>query len=190
MKAWRRLAGLLIVVGVAGCGGESEPESAPEQAEPPPTVMSEAAEPEVEVAPLPVELQAAATLQRDRRLMVQGETNLPEATQLQIIIEREVSGVRWQSRTTVAEEGFTAGPFGPGSGLPDGGYTVTVNLVAASVQPRSVRERIGEQGEHLEGELVMGSRHGLGQVASYSRRYLIGSEPRRAADRAEVLEVE
>lgn len=190
MKAWRRLAGLLIVVGVAGCGGESEPEPAPEQADPPPTVMSEAAEPEIEVAPLTVEIQASASLRSDRRLMVQGETNLPDTTQLQVIAQREVSGVRWQSHTTVTQGEFTAGPFGPGSGLPDGGYTITVNLVAASVQPRAVRERIGEQGEHLAGELVTRSRHGLGQVASYSRRYLIGSEPRRAADQAEVLEVE
>src|SRR5690554_5485479 len=168
MKAWRRLAGLLIVVGVAGCGGESEPEPAPEQAASPPTTMNEAAEPEVEVDPLTVEIEVSTTLQRDRRLMVQGETNLPDSTQLQVITEREVSGVRWQSRTTVTEGEFTAGPFGPGSGLPDGGYTITVNLVAASVQPRAVRERIGEQGEHLAGELVTGSRHGLGQVASYS----------------------
>ena len=189
MMAWRRLAGLLILIGVTGCGGDSEPEPVPAQTEPPPTTH-DAVEPEVEIAPLTVEIEASATLQRDRRLMVEGETNLPEATQLQVIAEREVSGVRWQSRTTVTEGEFSAGPFGPGSGLPDGGYSITVNLVEASVQPRAVRERIGEQGEHLAGELVRGSRHGLGQVASYSRRYLIGSEPRRAADRAEVLEVE
>ena len=107
MKAWRRLAGLLIVVGVAGCGGESEPEPAPEQADPPPTVMSEAAEPEIEVAPLTVEIQASASLRSDRRLMVQGETNLPDTTQLQVITQREVrdrkstrlnSSHQWKSR--------------------------------------------------------------------------------------------
>ncbi|WP_337133636.1 hypothetical protein, partial [Staphylococcus aureus] len=65
-----------------------------------------------------------------------------------------------------------------------------VNLPEATVQPEAVRRRIGEQGEHLSGPLVGGSRHGLGQVASASRRFLVGSEPRRTNDQVEVLGVE
>ncbi|MGR4069062.1 hypothetical protein OCT51_07185 [Halomonas sp. LR3S48] len=193
MKAWRRsCAGLLAVLWLTGCGGDnndSETEEEPQQ-EQPIDVASEPAEAPVEVDPLTVEINASATLRGDRRLMVEGETNLPDETHLLIVVERELSGVRWQSRTTVADERFVAGPFGSGSGLPDGGYTITVNLVEATIQPASVQERIGKQGEHLEGELVRSSRHGLGQVASYSRRYLIGTEPRRATDQVEVLEVE
>jgi hypothetical protein len=195
MKAWRRpCAGLLAALWLSGCGGDGNDAATEKepQTEQPIDVSSEPAEAEepVEVDPLPVEIVASATLRGDRRLMVEGEANLPDETRLLIVVERELSGVRWQSRTQVTGERFSAGPFGPGSGLPDGGYTITVHLMEASVQPASVRERIGEQGEHLEGELVRNSRHGLGQVARYSRRYLIGSEPRRATDQVEVLEVE
>ncbi|MBA2780178.1 hypothetical protein [Billgrantia kenyensis] len=195
MKAWRRSCiGLMAALWLSGCGGDGNGNDAPAEEEAeldqPVETVSEPAEEATDVEPLRVEIVASATLRNDRRLMVQGETNLPDETQLLLIVERELSGVRWQSRTQVAGGEFAAGPFGPGSGLPDGGYTITVNLVEASVQPAIVRERIGEQGEHLEGELVRPSRHGLGQVASYSRRYLVGAEPRRATDQVEVLEVE
>ncbi|MCG6657431.1 hypothetical protein HOP52_06590 [Halomonas campisalis] len=198
MKARRRLTWIALValLALAGCGGndgdspdtevtngEQEAEAVEESAEPAP-------EPEVAPFDVPVMITASASLQSDRRLVVQGETNLPEGARLLIVVERELSGVRWQSRTNVEEGRFMVGPLGPGSGLPDGGYTITVNLPEASVQPVSVRERIGDQGEHLSGPLVQESRHGLGQVASYTRRYLIGSEPRRTTDRVEVLEVE
>ncbi|NIC08065.1 hypothetical protein [Billgrantia bachuensis] len=193
MKAWRRCcAGLLAVLWLSGCGSDnndSATEQEPQQ-EQPIDVASESAAAPAEVDPLAVEINASATLRGDRRLMVEGETNLPDETHLLLVVERELSGVRWQARTTVSDGRFAAGPFGSGSGLPDGGYTITVDLVEATIQPASVQERIGKQGEHLEGDLVRSSRHGLGQVARYSRRYLIGSEPRRATDQVEVLEVE
>lgn len=200
MKARRRLTwiGLVALLALAGCGGndgdaadteaangdaEAQPQAAEASVEP-------ATEPDVPPFDVPVMITASASLQTDRRLLVEGETNLPEGARLLIVVERELSGVRWQSRTNVEEGRFRVGPLGPGSGLPDGGYAITVSLPEASVQPASVRERIGDEGEHLSGPLVQASRHGLGQVASYSRRYLIGSEPRRTTDRVEVLEVE
>ncbi|HBS18461.1 MAG TPA: hypothetical protein DD835_11660, partial [Halomonas sp.] len=64
----------------------------------------------------------------------------------------------------------------------------TVQLGEATVQPESVQARIGTQGEYLTGELVSQSRHGLGQVATYSRRFLVGSEPRRTRDQVDVIE--
>ena len=51
----------------------------------------------------------------------------------------------------------------PGSGLPDGGYVVRVEISESSVQPEAVQARIGHKGQHLAGELVSQSRHGLGQ---------------------------
>ncbi|MGQ4877627.1 hypothetical protein ACOJCM_03525 [Billgrantia sp. LNSP4103-1] len=193
MKAWRRSCAALVVLWLSGCGGDGNDGAATEeeaQTEQPVEVAGEPVEEPAQQDPLTVEIEASATLRDDRRLVVEGKTNLPDETRLLIVVERELSGVRWQSRTAVSNERFAAGPFGPGSGLPDGGYSITVNLVEASVQPASVQQQIGKQGERLEGELVRGARHGLGQVASYSRRYLIGSEPRRATDQVEVLEVE
>ncbi|MDW7746749.1 hypothetical protein [Halomonas sp.] len=197
MTAWYRAMGAgLLLVWLAGCsGGEEESASEPEETttaaetrESPPEATPEA--PEVPPFDQPVMFDISSRLGSDRRLTVEGETNLPEATRLQVIVERELSGVRWRERVSVEEGGFVAGPFGPGSGLPDGGYRVTVDVQEGSVQPRAVRDRLGEHNEHLSGPLVQESRHGLGQVASYSQRFLVGSETRRTLDHVEVLEVE
>lgn len=197
MTAWYRAMGAgLLLVWLAGCnGGEEEAASEPaetttaaETREPPPEASPEA--PEVPPFDQPVMIDVSSRLGSDRRLTVEGKTNLPEATRLQVLVKRELSGMRWRERVSVEEGGFVAGPFGPGSGLPDGGYRVTVDVQEGSVQPRSVRDRLGEQNEHLSGPLVQQSRHGLGQVASYSQRFLVGSETRRTLDHVEVLEVE
>ncbi|MBL1266366.1 hypothetical protein AAG587_00185 [Vreelandella neptunia] len=183
---------MISVALLAGCSETdkpSEPVSTTEQTSTPESTAAEidvaAAE---EVAPLVVEITAHVSLRSDRRLMVEGESNLPDETLVQIIVEREISSVRWRERTRIGDGEFAAGPFGPGSGLPDGGYIVQVEVSEGSVQPEAVQARIGQEGQHLAGELVNQSRHGLGQVATYSRRFLVGSEPRQTRDQVEVLE--
>ncbi len=183
---------VVFVALMAGCGDMEEPTAEPVSSAQPdttpedPVTASENAE--VEVDPLVVEISTQVALRSDRRLMVEGESNLPDETLIQIIVEREVSSVRWRERTRIEDGVFAAGPFGPGSGLPDGGYIVRVEVSEGSVQPIAVQARIGHEGQHLAGELVSQSRHGLGQVATYSRRFLVGSEPRRTRDQVEVLE--
>ncbi|RUR33593.1 hypothetical protein [Vreelandella nanhaiensis] len=178
------LVSLLVLV---GCGGSEEelPHESSEQT-PAPAQVDASVVVEEQAEPLNVMISTSVSLRSDRRLMVEGETNLPDSAQVQIVVERELSRVRWQSRTAVSDGRFSAGPFGSGSGLPDGGYMVRVQLSEASVQPVAVQKRIGEKGEHLAGELVSQSRHGLGQVATYSRRFLVGDEPRRTRDQVEV----
>lgn len=179
------LVGTLLL---SGCSG---PEEEVAQTQPHSVAEERASEPELptlQMEPLNVAISTSASLRADRRLMVEGETNLPDNAQVQVILERELSRVRWQARTRVMNGQFEAGPFGSGSGLPDGGYVVTVQLGEATVQPESVQARIGTQGEYLAGELVSQSRHGLGQVATYSRRFLVGSEPRRTRDQVDVIE--
>lgn len=143
---------------------------------------------EAEREPLDVRILVSASIGSDRRLLVEGDTNLPDEAQVQVIVERELSRVRWRERVEVAQGQFTAGPFGPGSGLPDGGYSVTVELSEATVQPESVQERIGEEGESLAGELVTESRHGLGQIATYTTRFMVGNEPRQSRGDAQLLQ--
>ena len=198
MKSWRwcGVAGVLLLL--VACGGGEDADSASGDAErlggvaqpepqPQPTAPSSP-----EVAPLeePVAVDVSARLRSDRRLLVEGTTNLPDTTRLQVLVEREVSGVRWQERTEVEGGRFAAGPFGPGSGLPDGGYRITVNMPAVSIQPAEVRGRLGDQGEYLSGPLVEESRHGLGRVISASERFLVGSQPRRTTDQVEVQSLE
>ncbi|MBP5978986.1 MAG: hypothetical protein KA748_02125 [Halomonas sp.] len=183
--------GLVLVASllIAGCGGE-ENEPLRERSEPLSTRVQSIDAPanveQVSVAPLEVAISTSVSLRTDRRLMVEGETNLPDQAQVQVIVEREVSRVRWHARANVDGGHFSAGPFGSGSGLPDGAYIVSVQLSEASVQPGVVQERIGRRGEHLAGELVSQSRHGLGQMATYSRRFLVGDEPRRTRDQVEI----
>lgn len=178
---------LVSLVALSGCGGPEEDPSDELPVETSLPAQEEAPVPVGEQAdPLPVTISTSVSLRSDRRLMVEGETNLPDRAQVQVVVERELSRVRWQSRTVVNDGQFSAGPFGSGSGLPDGGYIVRVQLSEASVQPESVQKRIGNKGEYLAGELISQSRHGLGQVATYSRRFLVGDEPRRTRDQVEV----
>ena len=197
MTVWyRAMAAGLLMIGLAGCGGSEEAATSEpaetattaEASESPPEPSPDA--PEVPPFDQAVTIDVSSSLGSDRRLRVEGDTNLPGATRLLVIVERELSGVRWRERVSVEEGGFDAGPFGPGSGLPDGGYRVIVEVQEGSVQPRSVRARLGEQNEHLSGPLVQTSRHGLGQIARYSQRFLVGSETRRTLDEVEVMEVE
>lgn len=200
MTAWyRRMGILLLLTLVTACSGgddgetrSSESGEASQVSRRSETVPeSPEVEPE-ELEPMqsPVEIDFTALLLEDRRLMVEGVSNLPPGAQLEVIVERELSGVRWRSRIDMGEESFSAGPFGPGSGLADGGYRISVQLSEAAVQPKAVRERIGEQGEHLSGPLVSTSRHGLGKVASHAQRFMVGDEPRRTHDQVKVVEMQ
>lgn len=198
MTAWLRAIGAgVMLMWLAGCGGsEEEAASAPDDPAPVAEMAEATPEPAPEpppgVAPFaePVTIDVSSRLGSDRRLTVKGETNLPADTRLQVLVERELSGVRWRERVSVAEGGFVAGPFGPGSGLPDGDYLVVVEVQEGSVQPAAVRDRLGKGNEHLQGPLVEQSRHGLGQVARYTKRFLVGDETRRTRDRVEVMEIE
>ncbi|SFT53623.1 hypothetical protein [Halomonas saccharevitans] len=198
MQARFRAIGIgVVLMWLAGCGGsEEEMANGPDDPAPVAEMAEEtpdpAPEPTPEVAPFdePVTIDLASRLGSDRRLTVEGETNLPADTRLQVLVERELSGVRWRERVSVAEGGFVAGPFGPGSGLPDGDYLVVVEVQEGSVQPAEVRARLGDGNQHLQGPLVAQSRHGLGQVARYTKRFLIGDETRRTQDRVDVMEIE
>ncbi|WP_458526501.1 hypothetical protein [Onishia taeanensis] len=117
-------------------------------------------------------MSATPQLTPARRLEVTGRTNLPDRARLLVVLEREASGVNWQSRTEVMDGGFAAGPLGPGSGLVAGRYVIRVSMPAADVQPAAVKARIGARGEHLTGALVERSPHGLGNVIEYRRDYV------------------
>lgn len=196
-RIWRWGAALLIVLLTACSGSKEEQQDAQNSSDSAEAAAStsnqaanasgevEAEEPQQEL--LTVTVETTLELRPDRRVMVSGETNLPEATQISVRVERELSGVRWRERTQVEDGRFHVGPLGPGSGLPDGDYRVSVESLEASVQPAQVRQRIGPGGEYLAGEWVKQSRHGLGQIVEYSRRVLIGSESRRTRDEVDVL---
>lgn len=187
MEARRRLTwagALFLTLSMAGCGGEAEeatPTQSPaepveEAAEPQETAPEETA-PDEGMAPLaePVWVELDAEVRPDRRLSVSGETNLPEGTQVLIVVVRDASGVSWRYRTQVGEAGrFEVGPFGSGSGLAAGDYTLRLEMSPGNLQPASVQAIIGTQGEHLKGDWVREGGHGLGQVIEYRTTYQVG----------------
>ncbi|QJQ96083.1 MULTISPECIES: hypothetical protein [Halomonadaceae] len=207
-NGYRRLVlVLLAVTALHGCGNEgngggaesvderpsaevapdvqSEQSAAPDEqvgqralSEEPIEEQSAAPASHVETMAEPVEIEVEAGLDSRRQMVIRGYSNLPEATQLRVVVERETSRVRWQSRVNVSDGTFEAGPFGPGSGLPDGNYLIEVHMPPANVQPMAVREVIGERGEHLSGPLVRETRHGLGNEVTYRTEHFLGERPR------------
>ncbi|ALM54549.1 hypothetical protein AR456_05705 [Halomonas huangheensis] len=191
--------GLLLVL--AGCDNSADDqENAPDPATQVDTPVSDntvaTAETEAEdelagIEPMvePVEVTLEAVLLADRRMQVVGRTNLPDGTRVQMVVVREASGVRWQERTVVNGGRVEAGPFGPGSGLPDGHYLLRLRSTPVELQPSDVQRRLGDRGEHLTGRLITQSEHGLGQLVSAVQRVLVGQQVRRTTDRVTVEEL-
>ncbi|WP_026106119.1 hypothetical protein [Vreelandella jeotgali] len=175
---------LVLAAWLTGCGGSEEEARTSESAR---NTADEPADPapveKEDVEPLTVSMDAGVTLRDDLRLGVTGTTNLPADSRLLVIIEREASGARWHERTRVNNGQFRAGPMGFGSGVPDGDYRVRVQLSEASIQPPGVRQRIGDKGEALKGQLVRQAPHGLGHIAVYTRAFSVGDEIRHRNER-------
>lgn len=174
-RRFQTLGMVLLTAVLLGCGSNGDGTETDDAAQRDDTVEAvatgQASAPEVEVMSEPVDVDIAAELDNRRQMQIHGDTNLPEGTRLQIVVERESSRVSWRSGTNVDDNGsFEAGPFGPGSGLPDGIYLIEITAPPANVQPLSVRERVGERGEHLSGEWVREANHGLGNEVRYQVR--------------------
>lgn len=179
-QRWRRGArGAILLLVLSGCEGGSAPPASDDTAATP-SAQGQAASSRQQDASAsspavlidPVSVTATTQLTPARRLEVAGRTNLPDQTRLLVVLERQASGVSWQSRTEVQDGAFVAGPLGPGSGLVAGRYEIRVSMPAADVQPSAVKARIGTRGEHLMGPWVAHSPHGLGNVIEYRRDYL------------------
>lgn len=119
-------------------------------------------------------LSAAANKTDDGRAVVSGETNLPDDTELLISLSSDTTGFRAQDKSIVSNQKFSAGPFGPESGLSAGNYIVDVIMPIASVQPENVQSIVGNNGQHLTGPLVKDSSWG-GKTVEYSFPYTFGS---------------
>ncbi|MDR5859380.1 hypothetical protein FZZ93_05915 [Halomonas eurihalina] len=180
MNGWHRVMASIMLSLLAGCGnGEEQGNDSAERlggvAQPEEERDTEPAS-ELEPFDQDVALGVSVRLDETSRLRVEGTTNLPPDTRLRVMAQRNASGVSWRESVVVEEGGFAAGPFGPGSGLPEGAYRIRVTMPPISVQPVSVQSRLGRQGEHLGGPLVVGTKHGQGRVieAQWSLRIVPG----------------
>jgi len=123
-----------------------------------------------------VRLNAKVTSADKGRLLVSGETNLPDQTSLLVTLSNEAVGYSAQDKATVNDGRFSAGPFSQQSrGLEAGHYTAEIVMPIPRVQPNEVQSVIGDVGQHLTGDLVQDSSVG-GKVVKHSLSYKLGSE--------------
>ena len=105
-----------------------------------------------------------------------GKTNLPDGTVIMTSVDNHKYVDDYfldQDRVTVENGSFRSRPFGPEDGLPDGKYRASITMPVPDVQPASVREVIGNDGENLSGPLV--KRGGTGVTVELEQEFQIGS---------------
>ena len=124
----------------------------------------------------PVELRTQASLSPNGLIMVSGETNLPNQTELLVSASNETAGFSATGKTVVHNGKFSAKPLGPESGLLPGDYIISTVMPVSTVQPESVQLITGKKGEFLTGPLVKVSSWGSGNYVEYSFLYVIGSK--------------
>lgn len=102
----------------------------------------------------PVTMSAKAQHNDAGRVIVTGETNLPDQTKIMVSLSNESIGLHATVKAKISGNMFTAGPVGPLDGLANGDYLIEVSMPLAEVQPKSVQSVIGNEGQHLKGPLV------------------------------------
>jgi hypothetical protein len=89
------------------------------------------------------------------KVRVSGQTNLPDQTELMISIKGD-NGYFAQDTKTVSNGEFKSEEFSEkGASLKPGNYTVEISTLTVNVQPPSVQELLGVNGENLIGKLVV-----------------------------------
>lgn len=113
---------------------------------------------------------------KDKTVRLTGTTNLPTGTKLMLqITEKAESGFLGQSSCIVLPSGnFGSDKFGPDGGLQAGHYTASVTMPIARLQPETVKNIIGSEGENLTGPLAI--KGDLGITVSTEMVFTIGSE--------------
>lgn len=106
---------------------------------------------------------------------INGQTNLPDGTELMITLKRKESRYSAEDKAKVKGGAFRAGPFSTkGAGLNPGVYTVEVTSPLAQFQPPQTWPAIGKDGSSLAGPLVKKSEYG-GNVVEYKTTVKVGA---------------
>jgi hypothetical protein len=116
----------------------------------------------------------SATTEGGDRPVVVGKTNLPNDTELLIVLSRKESSYNASSKATVSGGAFRAGPFSQKrNGLNPGAYVLRITMPAAPVQPPSILPTLGRNGSKLSGPLVSHDEF-FGNVVEFQRTITIG----------------
>ena len=121
----------------------------------------------------PVYIKANVKSKEDAKVMVVGNTNLPDTTELIISISNDTVGFEDSCNSVVERGQFSSGLLGYDGGLKAGKYRVEIIMPIPSTQSDYVRRIIGASGEHLSGPLV--SELAQEKLVEYSFPYTVGS---------------
>jgi hypothetical protein len=127
-----------------------------------------------------------ATVLKDHRVTVHGNSNLPQGTVLMVSVTETVPGFVGQSECSLSSGGEFQAEFGP---VDDGVFEASAVMVLPMFQPPEVRRQIGENGERLNGPLL--SDTALGPSITVAKRFVAGGsrgtarELRRAEEHLE-----
>ena len=123
-----------------------------------------------------VSLSVQLEFQTNKRIIINGKTNLPPDTSLMIGLEDAVTGEsRGQTKTKVLSNcTFKSEALGPLSGLKDGRYVASVTMPIARVQSDAVRRVIGNNGQNLKGPLVEKGTFGI--TVNAEKRFSVGGK--------------
>lgn len=121
-----------------------------------------------------VKINVETIATEDKRIVVNGTTNLPNSTSLLVTLNNEGLGFSAQDKVNVPNGHFSSSPLGKTTGLPDGNYAIEILMPLPSTQPETVQAIFGQQGQHLTGPLVDDSEWG-GRIVEKSISYSIGS---------------
>ncbi len=127
----------------------------------------------------------------DKRVRLNGTTNLPSGTKLMLSVQEKMdNGFLGDSSCSVSPDGgFEFEAFGPRGGLKDGRYVAEVTMPVAAVQPAAVKKVIGKNGEKLTGPLV--ENWSFGVTVSQQKEFTIGVMPDAAqAERKQQTEAD
>lgn len=153
MKKYLLLFSVLFLI-LTGCSDSKEESEVDE-------------EPEIDV-----EVSIDTIIVEEGKLIVKGETNIPDGGSLMVSLLNEEEDFKAQDKAIIEKGKFEAGPYSSqGEELLKGSYTVSVTLSIASTQEDDFTEKTGEDYEKLSGELMDDS--GIGKSMEYKEEITI-----------------
>ncbi|MEH6358823.1 MAG: hypothetical protein V7745_07525 [Pseudomonadales bacterium] len=100
------------------------------------------------------QLSAAVSSNSGDRVVVKGESNLPDRTQLLISLENKAVNFQVENKAVVMKGAFSVTLSAPTDGLKAGNYSLKAVMPVAAGQAGNVQTVIGNQGQHLSGPLT------------------------------------
>ncbi|WP_432354402.1 hypothetical protein [Sporosarcina sp. A2] len=133
-----------------------------------------------------VSIQAEPTILEDNKVMISGETNIPDGGQLMFTL----NGPEYtaQMKAVIDNGVFKTDVFSDhGEGLPAGKYTLEVSLSIASTQDENFVKKVGKEYEYLNGSFM--DEGDLGKTMNYETSFSV-EETEQVSEEVTVVDTE